>query len=396
MRLDPSLFRKTISVCALSVPSRLTEQVIRPLRDFGLQRPSLKIVVADPADTSRRLFLLDEHIAPDAVPEKISSLLAEYQGQVELVRSQVELSEANFSLEELLRTVVPPELELPSAYEAVGHIAHLNLRKELLPYKHAIGQAMLAKLSHVKTVVNKLSTIHQVYRTFDMEVLAGEPRFDVELIEAGCRFRFDFRKVYWNSRLQVEHLRIVEACSPSDVVCDMFAGIGPFALPLAKKGCRVLANDLNPESFEALVANAKHNRVVVEAFNKDGREFVRTLCEESPNDDAFPFNVVLMNLPKDAVEFLDVFIGCKPNLSLGAKLPTIHCYAFSKPESDDLSARVKQALQWKEGEDDALELDIRKVRDISPKKYMFCVKFVLPRSVAVRNGKRRKTAEEKD
>lgn len=36
--------------------------------------------------------------------------------------------------------LLPDGLEVPSAFESVGHIAHLNLRNELLPYKHLIGQ----------------------------------------------------------------------------------------------------------------------------------------------------------------------------------------------------------------------------------------------------------------
>lgn len=31
-------------------------------------------------------------------------------------------------------------MEVPSSFETVGHIAHLNLREELLPHKHTIGQ----------------------------------------------------------------------------------------------------------------------------------------------------------------------------------------------------------------------------------------------------------------
>jgi tRNA G37 N-methylase Trm5 len=48
---------------------------------------------------------------------------------------------------------------------------------------------------------------------------------------------------------------------PQDLVADVFAGVGPFALPAAKKGCAVLANDLNPESYKYLTLNIKDNKV---------------------------------------------------------------------------------------------------------------------------------------
>ncbi len=41
----------------------------------------------------------------------------------------------------LVQKIVPQDVrEVPHAFESVGHIAHLNLRDELLPYKHIIGQ----------------------------------------------------------------------------------------------------------------------------------------------------------------------------------------------------------------------------------------------------------------
>ena len=67
--------------------------------------------------------------------------------------------------------------------------------------------------------------------------------------------------MYWNSRLQHEHSRLVGSFAAEDIVADVFAGIGPFALPDAKKGCGVLANDLNPSSFKYLVQNTNDNDV---------------------------------------------------------------------------------------------------------------------------------------
>lgn len=39
-----------------------------------------------------------------------------------------------------VQRLLPEGIEVPSSFETVGHIAHLNLREELLPHKHTIGQ----------------------------------------------------------------------------------------------------------------------------------------------------------------------------------------------------------------------------------------------------------------
>jgi tRNA (guanine37-N1)-methyltransferase len=61
--------------------------------------------------------------------------------------------------------------------------------------------------------------------------------------------------------LHTEHARLVDLFKSEDVVADVFAGVGPFALPAAKKGCAVWANDLNPDSYRYLQINVDNNRV---------------------------------------------------------------------------------------------------------------------------------------
>jgi len=76
-----------------------------------------------------------------------------------------------------------------------------------------------------------------------------------------CTFTFDFSKVYWNTRLETEHRRLVAMFEPGEAVCDVFAGVGPFAVPAGKERVFVLANDLNPASFESMENNIKTNKV---------------------------------------------------------------------------------------------------------------------------------------
>lgn len=69
--------------------------------------------------------------------------------------------------------------------------------------------------------------------------------------------------MYWNSRLHTEHDRLVKMFKPTDAVCDVMAGVGPFAMPASKKGCMVYANDLNPTSYKYMLENKGLNKVTI-------------------------------------------------------------------------------------------------------------------------------------
>ena len=141
--------------------------------------------------------------------------------------------------------------------------AHLNLRAPYLPYKHLIAQILLDKVIGIKTVINKIDDVGEasVYRTFNYELLAGDPNLNVEVREADCVFRFDYSKVYYNSKLNTEHQRLVDLFRLGEAVCDVMAGVGPFAVPAGKKNVFVWANDLNPECFRSLEDAITQNKV---------------------------------------------------------------------------------------------------------------------------------------
>lgn len=212
-----------------------------------------------------------------------------------------------FSIDQILRSVLPEDLldDTPASFTSVGHIgklvlpaagvrsdrplwtAHFNIREEFLPYKYLIGRVILDKNATIQTVVNKVDNIENEFRFFPMEVLAGKPDYEVEVSEEGCKFRFDFSKVYWNSRLQAEHARLVETFKREDVIADGFAGVGPFAIPAARKGCLgVYANDLNPASASALRDNSVLNKVEhnMRIANMDGGEFFRQSVVDAYKD----------------------------------------------------------------------------------------------------------------
>lgn len=133
----------------------------------------------------------------------------------------------------------------------------------------------------IKTIVNKVGTITNEFRVPKFEILAGEHDMTTEVKQYGATFRLDYSLVYWNSRLEHEHKRLVSQFQAGETICDMFAGIGPFAIPAAQKGCIVYANDLNPDSIHYLNINAKINKVddCIHAYNMDARKFIIQLME---------------------------------------------------------------------------------------------------------------------
>lgn len=229
-----------------------------------------------------------------------------------------------------------------------------------------------------------------------MELLAGDNDMMTTVRESDCTFTFDFSKVYWNSRLHTEHKRVVSMFSAGDVVVDMFAGVGPFAIPACKRGCVVYANDLNPHSYSALCENAKRNHVShkLHAYNMDGREFIRTISGQLLNSgDAATqgrvYSHVIMNLPALGPEFLDTFKGLfreiPTDLRHRVKLPMVHCYCFSKssePDRDALSMVEKNLGVSLEGD----ACVIFQVRAVAPNKVMMRISFQLPDKVVYTYG----------
>ncbi len=270
-------------------------------------------------------------------------------------------------------------VEVPVSFETIGHIAHMNLRDHHAPYRAVIGEVLLDKVKHLRTVISKRGEIASVFRTFEYDLLAGSPDTVVSITHNGCRFSFDYAKVYWNTRLETEHKRMSDSFAPGQVIADVFAGVGPFALPAAKRGCFVLANDLNPESHAALVANMARNKLEkkrapadplhpVTPFNMDGREFCRHVAGMVERGECPKVDHVLMNLPASAVTFLDTVVEC-----FGPET-TVHCYMFAV-SPDEKYEEVARAMVAEVVKVPITVHGIFDVRDVSPQKHMMRFSF---------------------
>ncbi|KAM7278467.1 hypothetical protein ACFE04_005601 [Oxalis oulophora] len=338
---------------------------------------------------STRLLLLDERYAHKAIqdlPQAIQVLLNQdmmdvKEGTFELVRCKLSLFYDYWQMNEILEAMLPKGMIVPSAFETVGHIAHLNLRDEHSPFKYLIAKVVLDKNQpKIQTVVNKTDAIHSDYRTMQLDVLAGNHSLVTTIVENGLRFQVNLATVYWNSRLATERQRLLSSFNHNDVICDVFCGVGPIAISAAKIVKRVYANDLNPEAVDYVERNSVLNKLErkIEIYNMDGRRFINAMMT---SDKVEPITHVIMNLPKDAAEFLDAFRGIfrdRPK-DKGLTFPMIHVYGFSKARDPefDYHERIRIALS-----DAAVNVQMRRVRLVAPGKWMLCASFTLPESVA--------------
>ncbi len=270
-----------------------------------------------------------------------------YESQLEILKEQVadfEVSTHTFperkkhtkTFIELLDDQLSPHLlaSIPRAMDIVGDIAIIEIPHELDPYKAIIGEAILKTHGNLRTVLAKAGAISGTYRTREFSIIAGEPKTETIHREHGCRFHVDLAQAYFSPRLSHEHKRIASLVKEGETIIDMFAGVGPFTIQIAKthKNVKVYAVDINPYAIKSLKKNIRLNRVEDKVYPIQGD--VKQLVKDKLSGIA---DRVIMNLPEKAIEFVGA--ACKAIKPAGG---IVHFYGFVRaPQSlEDLKTRL--------------------------------------------------------
>ena len=136
--LDRSAFRSQRQVVTLSIPAKSMQAVVRAVKPHMLKLKKISPVQEDPDRPGNKRILLSDKVTAAALPEPIPDLLAAHD--ITVGTAAVDVTYEAFTAEEALAKALPPHVTAPSAFETIGHIAHLNLREEQLPYKRIIGE----------------------------------------------------------------------------------------------------------------------------------------------------------------------------------------------------------------------------------------------------------------
>lgn len=236
---------------------------------------------------------------------------------------------------ELLKDKLPSHslASLPHAMDFVGDIAIIEISPELNAYKNVIGEAVLKSHKNVRTVLAKAGAVSGTYRLREFNVIAGEPKTETIHKEYICQYYVDLSRVYFSPRLSHEHNRVASLVKDDETVVDLFAGVGPFSILIAKthENVEIYAIDVNPQAVELLTKNIRLNRVEnkVHPIMGDARKIVRQRLSGVADR-------VIMNLPEKAIEFLDA--ACEAIKSTGG---IVHFYSFVDASNTIAEVRLR-------------------------------------------------------
>ncbi|EFD93224.1 MAG: protein of unknown function Met10 [Candidatus Parvarchaeum acidophilus ARMAN-5] len=220
--------------------------------------------------------------------------------------------------------------KLNKSFDIIGDIAivkfdgFLNKKEKIKAVKQ-----LLQKNKHITKVFEKTGMITGEERIPKLKNLIGKGSIALYK-ENGSSFYVDVKKVFFSPRMSNERLRIINNVKKEEKVLDMFCGVGPFAIPIAKKCTEVNAIDINKIAINLLKKNIELNKIKnIRYYCGDSKKIIKGLDEK--------FDRIIMNFPLYAYKFLDIAVKkCQKNA-------VIHLYAFVKDgESNEIKQYIKK------------------------------------------------------
>ena len=227
---------------------------------------------------------------------------------------------------------VPDSGRISSGVDVIGDIAIVRLEEFGAKEKLKVARALLDRLKNVRVVMEQEGGIEGEFRLRKLRHLAGEERTLTVHRENGCSFKVDVARCYFSPRLSTERLRIAQEVRSKERVLNMFAGVGPYSIPIAKlAGAKVTSCELNEVAAGLHEENNRTNKVesLVKVLQGDAAYL--------PSMVRGKFDRVIMPLPSGADRFLPTA------LSMSRKGGVIHYYRHLLGEDEGEAAEALKA-----------------------------------------------------
>ena len=225
-------------------------------------------------------------------------------------------------------------------------------------YKYKIGEALLQAHPNVKTICN-IQPVSGELRTRKLDIIAGENRTETMHKEYGAIFYLDVAKTFFSPRLATERRRIASMIQNGEMIVDMFTGVAPFSILIAKYAHpdKIYAIDKNRDAVIFAKRNICLNKV---------EDIVDVIHGDSSNTKQILGNIkvdrVIMNLPFSAYNFFPYALqSIKPK-------SVIHYYSILREEFlddhkkslEDIASRYMFKLSFS---------DIRRIKTYAPREF---------------------------
>jgi len=238
--------------------------------------------------------------------------------------------------------------------DVIGDLAIVKFSRASSKVKERAGEKILREMRNVRGVFEQEGGIEGEYRLRKLRHLAGERRTTTLHRENGCRFLVDIAKVYYSPRLSTERLAVAMMVRDGERVLNMFAGVGPFSITIARmRSASVTSCESNKDAYRLHLENNMMNKVagMIMTINTDAAAL--------PGKVEGRFDRVLMPHPSKA----DRYIGAA--LSLVADGGVIHYYRhLSATDFEEAKSGIMHELREVQG---LTSVEVRKVREVGPR-----------------------------
>jgi tRNA (guanine37-N1)-methyltransferase len=227
------------------------------------------------------------------------------------------------NLREAVQGVIPKKLVsiIPRPFDIIGDIGVVELPRELEPFATQIGDGILRINPRLRLVLKKSGSVSGAHRTREFQTIAGSGGTETTYHEFSCTYRLDVGAVYFNPRLSHERMRVAEQVEENEIVVDMFAGVGPYSILIARQQpqVKVYSIDINANAVKYLEENTLLNKVAdrVIPILGDSSSIVSNQLQQTATR-------VIMNFPSDAKEFLGSAVD-----ALRQSGGIVHFYTFA-------------------------------------------------------------------
>lgn len=253
---------------------------------------------------------------------------------------------------------------LPSSFDMVGSIIIFSdFPKQLSKKEKIIGNEILKRFRHFKSVFKKTKKYSGKFRTTKLKLLAGENNKETMHKENNVKLKLNVEKVYFSARLSEERKRIAKKVGKNEKILVMFSGCCVYPLVIAKntKAREIYGIEINPVAHKYALENIKLNKINnIKLFLGDVNKVLPKIKEK--------FDRIIMPLPKGAENFL--------NLALNKikKNGIIHFYGFSEENKyKKITEMINNECEKKKKK--CRILDIVRCGQFSPRVFRVCADF---------------------